>query len=50
MVLSVQDPKYNVYRLTEDIEYEDGTIIKEGTKVLSLVNDPPNEDGDIWID
>ena len=46
--LSVQDPKYKVYRVTQDINPKSGASVKKGTKVL-LVNGNPNKNGYIKI-
>ena len=47
-VMSVQDPKYKLYRVTQDLDFpnldfpKNKKFIKKGTKVL-LVNDQPEE-------
>ena len=41
-VVSVQDPKYQLYKVTEDIDYGDLGIIPKGTKVI-VTNNQPNE-------
>ena len=46
-VLSVQDHKYQLYKVKEDLDFKSGTIT-EGTGVI-VVNNQPDEDGDIFI-
>ena len=45
-VVSIQDPKYNLYKVTRECDFGDGEIIKEGSEVI-VTNYEPDEYG--WI-
>ena len=47
-VVSVQDPKYQLYKVTEDCDFRDQGIITKGTKVI-VVDNKPDEYGGIGI-
>ena len=47
-VVSVQEPKYKLYKLNTDIEYGNLGIMKEGTKVI-VTNNQQDEIGAIRI-